>query len=143
MIHNTPFGETLFFHAKFIKLTYSCEMQKTGRREDGNTCVNITQNKLSEWCINNEAVNMCGRPLPTNHSFCQRSRSNTNSHILHTYRQKVATRIGRQSVPVSLLSCFPALLLFFCFVPAFSSKACRCVAMRKKTGSSPPALVSM
>lgn len=32
---------------------------------------------------------------------------------------------------------------FSVFLPSFSSKACRCVAMRKKTGSGPPTLVSI
>ena len=57
-----------------------------------------------------------------------------------TYGEKVATLKAERS-------CFPAfsaLLLFSCFLPSFlSSKACRCVAMQKKTGSRPPALVSM
>lgn len=142
MIRNTPVGGRLFFHAKFIKLTYSCETQKTGRREDGNTCAYITQNKLSEWSINNGAVNMCARHLPTDHSFC-RGAGRTLT-LTCTYRERVATRIFEGSAfRVSLSSCFSTLLLFFCFLPSFSSKACRCVALRKKTGIRPPALVSM
>lgn len=34
--------EILLFYTKFIKLTYSCETEKTGRREDGNMCVYYT-----------------------------------------------------------------------------------------------------
>lgn len=73
-----------FFHAKFIMLTYSWETEKTGRSKDGNMCVYITQNKQSKWRINNEAVNISARPLPTNHSLCQKNRAYTNAHI-HTY----------------------------------------------------------
>lgn len=141
MIHNTPFGETQFFHTKFIKLTYSCETQTTGWCKNGNTCVYITQNKLSKWSIKNEAVNMCARPLPTNHSLGQGSRPSSNSHI-HLRGESGDCFEGRAFVFLCLPA-FSTLLLFFCFLPSFSSKACRCVAMRKKTGSRPPALVSM
>lgn len=139
MIRNTPVGGRLFFHAKFIKLTYSCGTQKTGRREDGNTCAYITQNKLSEWSINNGAVNMCARYLPTDHSFG----SNTDSHM-HLWGETGNSRfLKAPAFRVSPSSCFSTLLLFICFLPSFSSKACRCVALQKKTGSRPPALVSM
>lgn len=104
MIHNTPLGEALLFHTKFIKLTYSCETEKTGRRENGNKCVYITQNKLSRWRINNEAVNMCARPLPTNHSLCQNSGANTNSHIRLRGESGISGFEGR----VFVFLCLPA-----------------------------------
>merc|ERR1712035_118827 len=118
LIHNTPFGETLFFHTKFIKLTYSCETQKTGRRAGRNACVYITQNKLSKWSINNGAVNMCARPLPTNHSLCQGSGANTNPYI-HLRGESGNSGFEEPSVRVSLPSCSSTLLLFFCFLPSF------------------------
>lgn len=111
LIRNTPCGETLFFRTKFIKLTYSCETPKTGRREDGNTCVYITQNKLSKWSINNRAVNMCARPLPTNCSLCQRNGANTNSHIHLMGESGNSLFEGRAFV----FLCLPASPPFFCF----------------------------
>lgn len=43
-------------------------------------CMYYTKQAV-KWSINNEAVNMCARPLPTNHSLSQGSRANTNSHM--------------------------------------------------------------
>ena len=77
-------------------------------------------------------------PFLTDHSL-----SRSSAPLTHTYLEKVAAQVWRQSVRVSLISGFSTQLLFFCVLPGFSSKACRCVAMRKKTGSRPPALVSM
>lgn len=117
LIHNTPFGETLLFHTKFITLTYSCETEKTGQHEDGNTCVYITQNKLSNWSIDNEAVNMCARPLPTNRSLCQRSESNTNSHIyLLGYRNNLVLKAKHSCFSASLPPRPSVFLLFAQFL---------------------------
>lgn len=81
-------------------------------------CVCITQNKLSEWSVNNETVNMNARPLPTNHSLCRGSEANNHSHI---YLQGEGGNSGfhRQSICVSLPSQFYTLPLFF---PPVSSK---------------------
>lgn len=117
-------------------MTYSCETEKTGRCKDGNICVYIIQNKLSKWNINNEAVNVC-QALANKPQFMSEEWGLTST-LTHTYRRK-----WQLSFEGRTFFCFSTLFVFFSCFPSFFSKACRCVAMRKKTGSSPPALVSM
>lgn len=74
--------------------------------------------------------------------ICQGRGDNSNSHI-HLQGESGNSFLKARAFVFLCLPASPTLLLFFCFFTSFSSKACRCVAMRKKTGSRPPALVSM
>lgn len=94
-------------------------------------CVYITQNKLSERSINIEPVNICARPVPTNHNLYQGNRVNADSHK-HLW-EKVVWKAGHSSSSLY----FPAFHSIFLFR---SLQMCRYVSENRQSGR---ALVDM
>ena len=121
-------------------MTYSCKTEKTRQHEDGNTCVYITKNKLSKWNLNNEAVNICSRRY--HQTTVHVSGAGLTLTHIYLWGESDNLVLKEKDSCFSTFQLLPTYFCFFCFLFSFSLKACRYVALQKKTGGRPPALVS-